>query len=267
MIGFLTRKTFYDMWDNLFRIVLLNLGFILIVALAVSIPVFAAQFFDSIALIYAFSALGMIICMIYLAAVSYSLKTVSDYGTFTFRDLLAGFKAGWAAGLVMGIYVFILLRIMPFVFFFYLTMEPRMLGLALWAILLWISIFSLLSFQYYFTVYFRLSASSSIGTNLKKAFKKCIIIALDNTGLSIFLFINSSILVLISVVLFFLFPGVVGVVLYIDEALRLRLLKYDYLESNPEANRRQIPWDSLLIEEREKTGTRSFRNFIFPWKD
>jgi len=49
--------------------------------------------------------------------------------------------------------------------------------------------------------------------------------------------------------------------------VRLRLLKYDWLEAHPDANRKKIPWDELLIEEREKTGTRTLKNLIFPWKD
>jgi hypothetical protein len=71
----------------------------------------------------------------------------------------------------------------------------------------------------------------------------------------------------LSMFLGFLAPGPAGVLLFLDEGLRLRLLKYDWLEANPDANRRKVPWDALLIEEREKTGTRSFKNFIFPWKD
>jgi hypothetical protein len=51
----------------------------------------------------------------------------------------------------------------------------------------------------------------------------------------------------------------------------LRLLKYDWLEANPppegSRKRRPIPWDVILIDEREKTGSRTFRNFVFPWKD
>jgi hypothetical protein len=74
------------------------------------------------------------------------------------------------------------------------------------------------------------------------------------------------ILIIISALTAFLIPGPAGILLYLDEALRLRLLKYDWIESHPGEGRR-IPWDALLIDEREKTGTRSFRNFIFPWKD
>jgi len=93
------------------------------------------------------------------------------------------------------------------------------------------------------------------------------LISLDNTGLAIFLFVHNILALMLSVVLVFMFPGPAGVLLYIDEAVRLRLLKYDYLEANPGANRKKIPWDALLIEERDKTGSRTFKNFIFPWKD
>jgi len=90
---------------------------------------------------------------------------------------------------------------------------------------------------------------------------------MDNTGFSIFLILHNIIALSFSLLLvFILFPGPVGVLLFTDEALRLRLLKYDWLEENPDANRKKIPWDALLIEEREKTGTRSLKNFIFPWK-
>jgi hypothetical protein len=38
-------------------------------------------------------------------------------------------------------------------------------------------------------------------------------------------------------------------------------------KAHPDADRRHIPWEELLAEDREKTGTRSLRSFIFPWKD
>jgi hypothetical protein len=64
-----------------------------------------------------------------------------------------------------------------------------------------------------------------------------------------------------------IFPGPGGLLLFLDEALRLRIFKYDWLEANPDANRRKIPWEALLIEEREKTGNRTLKGLIFPWKD
>ncbi len=45
------------------------------------------------------------------------------------------------------------------------------------------------------------------------------------------------------------------------------MFKYDYLESHPEVNRRQIPWEELLFDEREKIGPRTLRGMIFPWRN
>jgi hypothetical protein len=93
------------------------------------------------------------------------------------------------------------------------------------------------------------------------------IIFFDNPGMAFFSLIHNTVVLIISALLAFLFPGPGGILLFLDEALRLRLLKYDWLEANPDSDCRKIPWDAILIEEREKTGTRSLKNFIFPWKD
>ena len=260
MIGFLLRKTIYDLWDNMFRIVFINLGFVAVSAIPIFLPRLAALFVDSTALEIGLSAFGILLCCIYLAAAAHSLKSISDYGVFSFVDFLRGFKTAWPAGLVMGAFVFALFLIITIVIPFYMSIES-MAGLVLAMLVFWVTIFAILSFQFYFTVYARLSA------NLIKAFRKCMIISMDNSGLALFLFLHNIAALLLSIFLAFMFPGPAGVLLYLDQALRLRLLKYDWLEANPGANRRKIPWDALLIEEREKTGVRSLKNFIFPWKD
>jgi len=261
MIGFLLRKTLYDLWDNMFKIVVLNLGFIACTAIPIFIPSLAGEFFKSAAVEILLIAFGIIACSIYLSAASYALKSISDYGTLSFADFFSGLKTTWPAGLVIGGLIFLLFLILTVVIPFYITMDPPLLGLMLSAVIFWSTMFALLSFQYYFIVYNRL------GSNIIKSFRKCMLISLDNTGLSIFLLINNLIVLILSAVFAFMFPGPVGALLYLDEAVRIRLLKYDWLEANPEADRRKIPWDALLIEEREKTGTRSLKNFIFPWKD
>ena len=261
MIGFLLRKTLYDLWDNMFRIVTLNLGFAAAIAVPIFLPLLADRFLGSAVLGMVFSVLGIFICSIYLAATAFSLKSVSDYGSFGFGDFFRNLKAAWPAGLVMGLFVVLIFLVATVIIPFYLSLESPVVGLALAAIIFWVTIFALLSFQFYFTVYARL------GSNIKKSFKKCMIISLDNSGFSIFLLLHNIAALVLSVLFAFMFPGPAGILLYLDEALRLRLLKYDWLEANPDANRRKIPWDALLIEEREKTGTRSLKNFIFPWKD
>ncbi len=259
MIGFLIKKTLYDLWDNMFRIVLLNLGFFLCTAVPL-LPVLLPGIFGSNLFVLIFSVIGILICSIYLATAAFTVKSVSDYGNFTFQDFFKNIKKAWLAGIAMFVFLFIIYVVLTIVIPFYSSMAS-LLGLILSAILVWVVIFAFLSFQFYFSVYSRL------GMNIIKSFKKCMLISLDNTGMAIFLLIHNTLALLVSIIFVFMFPGPAGVLLYLDEALRLRLLKYDYLEANPEANRKKIPWDALLIEEREKTGNRTLRNFIFPWKD
>lgn len=248
------------MWDNMFKVVVLNLGFLACTAIPIFLPMLTANFFDSVVLEMVLSALGILVCCIYLAAAAHCIKSISDNRTFFFNEVFKYLKVSWRPGLVMGLFVFLLYLVVSVIFPFYLSMESPF-GLVLAAIVFWATVFAIMSFQFYFTVYVRL------GSKVIKALKKCMIISLDNSGFAFFFFIHNIVVLIISTVFVFMFPGPVGILLYLDEALRLRLLKYDWLEANPEENRKKIPWDVLLVEEREKTGTRSLRNFIFPWKD
>jgi hypothetical protein len=260
MFGFLIKKTFFDLWDNLFRIALLNLGFIA----SLAAPVFLPGLFSSPALGMAVLVVGVLWCSVYLAAAALSLGAISNYGSFGFADFVSNLKTGWPAGLCMGGALLILWAMASIIIPFYLSINS-MIGLLLAAVIFWTLVLSLLSLQFFFAVRTRLD------TNLVKVFKKCFIIFFDNPGLAVFSLLHNAVLLVISGLLAFLFPGPAGILLYLDEALRLRLLKYDWIEANPRpdssSKRRKIPWDAILIEEREKTGTRSLKSFIFPWKD
>ena len=260
MIGFLIKKNFFDLWDNMFRVILLNLGFIA----SLAIPIFFPGIIPVPALSVAVFAAGLIWCCIYLAAAALCVKAISDYGAFNFADFWKNLKAGWPAGLAIsaaGLIIFIMIKI---IIPFYLNMNS-IIGLLLAAVIFWTLALALISFQFFFAIRARLD------TKLTKIIKKCFIIFFDNPGFAIFTLLYTIVTLILSLLLAFLLPGPAGILLFLDEALRLRLLKYDWLEATPDAGvsrkRRIIPWDALLIEEREKTGTRSFRSFIFPWKD
>ena len=262
MIGFLIKKNFYDLWDNMLRVVLLNLGFLA----SLAIPGFSLGlvFYISPAFIPVF-AVGVLWCFVYLSAAAISLKAVSDYGSFGFADFWANIKAGWKAGVAMGIAVFMLVLMITFVLPFYLDMHS-LVGLMLAAVIGWTFLLTLVSLQFFFAIRARLD------TKTKKIFKKCFIIFFDNQAFSIFCLLHTIVMTILSLFTFGLLPGPAGALLFLDEALRLRLLKYDWLEANPQTEptrirRRSIPWDAILIDEREKTGTRTLKGLIFPWKD
>ncbi|MCL2761894.1 MAG: hypothetical protein FWD36_01625 [Treponema sp.] len=260
MIGFLIKKTFFDLWDNMLRIVLVNLGFIV----SLTIPVLIPGIIPVPALSIAVAVMGVVWCFVYLAATALSVKALSDYGMFGFADFFRNIKAGLPAGIIMSLIACALFIMARFAIPFYLSMNS-IIGLILGGVIFWTLILSLISFQFFFAIRARLDTKSF------KIIKKCFIIFFDNAGFSFFSFLYTIATLILSIMLALLLPGPAGMLLFLDEAMRLRLLKYDWLEANPEAvaasKRPVIPWDVLLIEERDKTGTRTFRNFIFPWKD
>ena len=261
MTFFLLKKTFYDLWDNFLRIILINLGFIVSLSFPVLIPPILREIpVLSISLM----VIGILWCSVYLAAAALSLKTISDYGSFGFADFLENFKTAWPAGLVFGGFALLGFFLLAFVIPFYISMES-IVGLILGAVIFWFFMVSVFAFQFFLAVKARLESNSI------KAIKKCFLIFLDNPAFSIFSFFHNFFISIISLALAFLFPGPAGLLLFLDEGLRLRLLKYDWLraKANEEGgvNRGKIPWDELLTEEREKTGNRSFKNLLFPWKD
>jgi hypothetical protein len=256
MIGFLIKKTFFDLWDHLFVIALLNLGFIA----SASIPILLApalSFNTALFMIVLFA--GIVWCFIYAAAVTRCLMKFSDYSRFDFGDFLRSIKPAIPAGVSGGILVFFLFLLITMVIPFYLNFES-ILGILLSALIFWTLVIGVLSLQFFITIAARLDP------RILKAFKKSFLIFFDNTGFCVFSFFHNLLLLVVSALTAFLIPGPAGILLYLDEALRLRLMKYDWLEAHPGEGRR-IPWDALLIDERDKTGTRSLKNFIFPWKD
>ncbi|MDR1212250.1 MAG: hypothetical protein LBK40_08490 [Spirochaetaceae bacterium] len=256
MFGFMLKKTFFDLWDNLFKAALVNIGFMLSLAWPLVLPFL----FESVpVLFWAALVSGVIWCFAYLSAASWSLKAVSDYGNFGFGDFAAALKSAAVDGIIPGCLALLLVLSGLYGIPFYLTMDSK-LGVVPAALIFWTLVVMLLALQFYFPVRNRL------GRQPLKILKKCFLIFLDNPGFSVAVFISGFLLSCLSLVLLLLFPGPAGLLLLHDEALRLRLLKYDWMEEHPGQDRK-IPWDALLIEEREKTGTRSLKNFIFPWKD
>jgi hypothetical protein len=135
------------------------------------------------------------------------------------------------------------------------------LGIFVAALSFWALIFGVLALQFF------LPLRSRMGGGVRKLAKKSFLILIDNTGFALVTALYMLLLSALSLFFVFLIPGPAGMLFVLDESLRLRLLKYDYLEAHPDADRRKLPWNDILEEEREKTGTRSLRNLIFPWKD
>ena len=83
---------------------------------------------------------------------------------------------------------------------------------------------------------------------------------------TLFYLVYSIICLALSIFTIGIIPGLTGMQLASQDAMKLLMYKYDYLEENPDANPKHLPWDDLLYDEREKVGPRSLKSMIFPWK-
>ena len=258
MVGFLIKKAFFDLWDNMLRVALVNLGFVVILAIGFWAPFFLkfhpVTFFGSI--FFILSGFHM-----YVGAASKFAHEIVDYKSPGFREFFSYFRDVWKAGLVLAVITTAQIVLIFVGFPFYMSMGG-FLGTAALSIIFWASVAWQLASQYYFAIHIRL------GDGIGKTLKKCFIVMLDNTLFTIFLGITTVLTFAVSAVTAFLIPGFAGIIILHQAAFKLRLYKYDYLEEHPElSNKKNIPWDRLLEEDRERVGSRTLKGMIFPWKD
>jgi uncharacterized membrane protein YesL len=257
MIGFFIKKSFFDGWDHLFGLVLLNLGFIACLALGFVLPgSIQAPSWLSFSLVAVSLAAGSV----WWSACVYALKDVSDFGSLHVHDIWGFVKRGLVSGLQVGVLLVIGFLVISVGLPFYMKLGGIMGALAA-GVIFWCAVIILLAVQYYIPLRARL------GGGLKKNMRKSFVVFFDNPGFSVFLFLYSAVNLVLSFFLAFLIPGFAGVALAENVALRLRLYKYDWIEEHPDANRREIPWETLLEEDQDLVGKRTLKGMFFPWKE
>ncbi len=273
MFGFLIKKSFFDIWDHMISTFLMNIIGLL-------------SLFGGLALV---SFLPPSVGMISLIPLSFIVVIVIGTISYLCGDFVFGNHSGFRgigeqckgslkhsllfAGIMMFLILFLFVGV-PF----YLSMG--VFGWIVISIIGWLILFTLLALQFYFP----------IGKQLRnpplKVLKKCYLILLDNTptavlmgllsmgpllGILIIPFFGSSgfwgIVISICGLFLIFFPGLGGLCIFQQNALKLIMKKYDFLEDNPECTKKDLNWDEVLFEEREKLGHRTIKGLIFPWKD
>lgn len=257
MLGFFLKKAFFDGWDNLFSLVFLNAAFIALACAAFFLP---PLFGAGSLLAYAVLALTLLASSVWWAACVEAVLPVADYGRVAWREVPALLKKALIPGLQYGALNLVLLAALVVGLPFYLSRGGFASALA-GGILLWCYVIFVLAFQWY------LPLRARLGGGFVKNLKKCLFFFFDNAFFSIFVFLYNTVGLAISAFLALLAPGFAGLALALDDALRVRLLKYDWLEANPGEKRSAVPWDALLVEERELVGKRTLKGMIFPWKE
>ncbi|MBF9016066.1 MULTISPECIES: hypothetical protein [unclassified Oceanispirochaeta] len=257
MILFMFKKAFWDAWDNMGRMLLINFVMILLVAIPVFLP---KALVDIPALSLAMLILSILLIFVYVGAVSAYVRDIVQYKSPDLKDILTHLKDNWKKSLILGAASIFFYFICFTGFQFYSALGSTM-GLIGLAFLFWIFVIVSITLVFFFPV------MNNLDKDLRKIVKKSFILFFDNTGVAVALAIGMLFNAGVSLALAFILPGIGGILILQESAMKLILMKYDYLEETPDADRKKIPWGALLREEREKVGVRTLKGTIFPWKD
>ena len=296
MFPFLIKKAFFDMWDNLFRIFALNLGYVLIISGTGFLISAVAQ--TQLAY-FAVLIVGCAALSVFTMGTAAITSALADYKTPEWREFVDAIRARWLPAVALvainaAVFLFLTMIALP-------VYTQSTLGLVALGLLGWTAVFWLLATQAFFPLITRMADPFG------KTVRKCLTLLFDNTGFMVGLFITLNVtapyLIALFLLLFLsvptrllafgspmlLLPGPATAVLLLTVAFKLRMYKYDYLEERqadagedgapdgdppeeggrPGRRRRRvrIPWDALLAEDREQVGVRTLRGMIFPWKE
>jgi hypothetical protein len=192
-----------------------------------------------------------------------STAEIARYKSASILSLFSNIPLVWKEALFLSLLYLALFISATVALPFYFTMGG-VFGLSITAIIFWIIVMTLLALQWFIPL------SVQLKGGFLKSLKKSYLLFLDNGGFSLCMAIYTILLVIVSALLAFFAPGFSGISLAQNNALKLRLYKYDWLEENPDIaqtkERKNIPWDELLAEDDEIIGPRSFKSLIFPWK-
>ncbi|HZJ87891.1 MAG TPA: hypothetical protein VFC80_01925 [Sphaerochaeta sp.] len=258
MVGFFIKKAFFDGWDNLIGLVVQNLGFLVIFFLGLGSLTLLGEHG-----MLAFGGLlvtGALLAF-FAAGSSYLTWEYAHYRRGGWNGFVQGIRISWRHALLYWFLITLALTLIIFVIPFYLSYS-NFLGIVLSILLFWLFLAIVLALPYYWPLFYSMQ-----GDGPTKTLKKTFIILIDNLFFSIFLLIHQGITAAISIFLAGLAPGAAGLLMGQSVAVKILMFKYDWLEENPDADRKAVPWDELLYEERESVGHRTLRNMIFPWKD
>jgi len=257
MIGFFLKKAFFDGWDNLISLAIMNLGFIVLLLGFLSLP---AMLGEHPLLVITTVVLLILLLHLYAGGVAVSTSNFLEGRSIEFRAFFSNILSVWKVSVVFGAISSLQVVLLAVGFPFYLSIGG-LIGLSAVSVLFWFSVFWNLVSLWIFPVRVQLDGT------IRGVLKKSIYLSLDNPGFTVFLSLYTLFNLVLSFITAFLIPGVSSILLSHQIAMKLRLYKYNYLEEHPDADRKRIPWDALLIDEKEKVGQRTLRGMIFPWKE
>ena len=274
MLGFFFKKNFYDGWDNVLFIFVPNLILDLFFLIGGGLFYLGTKVNGTAGIIIWGCTVLLVITAGSILSLAWaeSAAKIADYESAEIKPFFTSLKTCIKDGILYGIVLFAVLIISAAGIIFYFRPVSGatlpFIGLMAGSVFFWIML-TIISALFWYP-----SLRAIMHNPFKKSIKKCFIILFDNIGSCVVLGIYNFFLLIISIIMVGLAPGLGGRGLSRVNFLRILLKKYDYLEiAEKEAAgkkpvfRNKIPWQELLKEDIEITGSRSIKSFFMPWKE
>lgn len=274
MLGFFFKKNFYDGWDNVLFIFVPNLILDVFFLIGGGLFYLGTKVNGTAGIIIWGCTVLLVITAGSILSLAWaeSAAKIADYESAEIKPFFTSLKTCIKDGILYGIVLFAVLIISAAGIIFYFRPVSGatlpFIGLMAGSVFFWIML-TIISALFWYP-----SLRAIMHNPFKKSIKKCFIILFDNIGSCVVLGIYNFFLLIISIIMVGLAPGLGGIGLSRVNFLRILLKKYDYLEiAEKEAAgkkpvfRNKIPWQELLKEDIEITGSRSIKSFFMPWKE
>ncbi len=255
MLGFAIKKTFFDLWDNLFFAMTVNLCYTL-VTLGLFAAMYALGFFGAF-LFYPVPALAAAVLG---GVASFWARDIAVSGSARFSDVLTRLGESWKTSLVFGAAWLVVAAGLVYGIPFY-THLNTVIGFVFGVIMIW-AVFFLAGVGLFYP-----GLNAQIEPRIGKLFRKSLMVFLTQPLTSLVMALVFLLALVLSVFTFGFFPGIVGITLWFQVCFKFVMAKLEWIEANPEADRKHVPWRVILQEDMDKIGPRSLKGLIFPWKD
>ncbi len=256
MIKLFLKKVFFDSWDNILSLLLINLiNLIPILLFILILSSFSTNLF--ILLFIGLLALKALIDGIN----SVYVKSIVYYQKSSVATVLEGLKKSYRHIILYFFIELIIGSIAVVALPFYFSIGT-LLTVSITLILVFTLILILFTQFYFFPLATAMSDDGPFKT-LKKSF----LLVLDNFTFTLFFCLHHLINLILSLFFATLIPGLSAIALSRQVAVKFLLLKYDYLEKNTTKDKKELDWNTLLSDDIEKIGKRDLKGTLFPWKE
>lgn len=254
MIRFTFKKAFFDIWDNMVKVMLMNLPYAAVVILFYICigmlqgnPVlsFAGLVLD--VLLFSFYSL-------FVNVMTYRFTKYEKREVPVWTDMRQHLPHVFMHALVYALILFMGFYGIPA----YLSMNT-VLSSAIGMLVVWLCLIALLSMQYYYPLCMYAPDDGPVAT-----FKRCLSFVMNNIGWSFVLALKNLVALAVSIVTGLVIPGPVGISVSRMTMTRCIIIVYEYLRDNPDSDRRSLVYEEVFFNENELIGDRDFVSMVFP---